>query len=124
MGVRHDRSSGSPDKSSVPLSPRLSVRSDRSAQFVPADGVADHGLADVLRTVRLAGALFFVTQASSPWVLEIPDGATLAPAILPAAPHVLSYHIVVSGAGWARLRDGAAVKIAAGDILVFPHGES
>ena len=102
---------------------RLPVPTEGLAQPAAADGAADHVLSDVLRTVRLAGALFFVTEASSPWVLEIPDGATLAPAILPTAQHVLSYHVVVNGAGWARLRAGPAVRIAAGDILVFPHGD-
>jgi AraC-like DNA-binding protein len=80
-------------------------------------------LSDVLRTVRLTGAVFFVTEASSPWVLEIPDGATLAPAILPNAQHVLSYHVVIHGSGWGGLRDGAPVPLEAGDILVFPHGD-
>jgi AraC-like DNA-binding protein len=73
--------------------------------------------------VRLTGAVFFVTEASSPWVLEIPDGATLAPAILPAAQHVLSYHVVIDGAGWGGLPDGSPVRLEAGDVLVFPHGD-
>jgi AraC-like DNA-binding protein len=81
-------------------------------------------LSDVLRTVRLTGAVFFVTEASSPWVLEIPDGATLAPAILPSAQHVVSYHVVIRGSGWGGLRDGAPVRLETGDVLVFPHGDA
>jgi AraC-like DNA-binding protein len=80
-------------------------------------------LSDVLRTVRLTGAVFFVTEASSPWVLELPDGAMLAPAILPGAQHVLSYHVVIHGSGWGGLPDGAPVRLEAGDVLVFPHGD-
>jgi AraC-like DNA-binding protein len=86
-------------------------------------GVAADVLSDVLRTVRLTGAVFFVTEASSPWVLEIPGGATLAPAILPRAQHVLSYHVVIRGSGWGGLSDGAPVPLEAGDVLVFPHGD-
>src|SRR5262249_60018877 len=77
----------------------------------------------VLRTVRLTGAVFFVTEASSPWVLEIPDGTTLAPAILPGAELVLSYHVVINGSGWGGLPDGDPVRLEAGDVLVFPHGD-
>ncbi|MET0151139.1 MAG: AraC family transcriptional regulator [Candidatus Binatia bacterium] len=88
------------------------------------DGTAADVLSDVLRTVRLTGAVFFVTEASSPWVLEIPDGATLAPAILPRAQHVLSYHVVINGSGWGGLPDGAPVQLEAGDVLVFPHGDA
>jgi AraC-like DNA-binding protein len=77
----------------------------------------------VLRAVRLTGAVFFVTQATSPWVLEIPDGATLAPAILPGVQNVLSYHVVINGSGWGSLRGGPPVPLEAGDVLVFPHGD-
>jgi AraC-like DNA-binding protein len=80
-------------------------------------------LSDVLRTVRLTGALFFVTRASAPWVLEIPDGTTLTPAILPAAQQVLSYHVVIQGSGWGSLPAGTPVRLEAGDVLVFPHGD-
>jgi AraC-like DNA-binding protein len=90
---------------------------------VREDGIAADVLSDVLRTVRLTGAVFFVTEASSPWVLEIPDGATLAPAILPRVEHVLSYHVVINGSGWGGLPDGAPVRPEAGDVLVFPQGD-
>ena len=74
--------------------------------------------------MRLTGAVFFVTEASSPWVLEIPDGATLAPAILPGAELVLSYHVVIHGSGWGGLPGGDPVRLEAGDVLVFPHGDA
>ncbi|MGH7278237.1 MAG: AraC family transcriptional regulator [Candidatus Rokuibacteriota bacterium] len=80
-------------------------------------------LSDVLRTVRLTGALFFLVEASSPWVIEMPDGATLAPAALPGAQDVISYHVVTNGAGWGGLLHGAPVALEAGDVLVFPHGD-
>jgi len=80
-------------------------------------------LSDVLRTVKLTGALFFPLEASSPWADEIPSAAVLARAVLRGAQHVVSYHIVTSGACWATLRDGPTVHLHAGDILVIPHGE-
>ena len=80
------------------------------------EGPASDVLSDVLRAVRLTGAVFFVTQATSPWVLEIPDGGTLAPAILPGAQNVLSYHVVINGSGWGSLRGGPPVPLEAGDV--------
>lgn len=86
-------------------------------------GVAGDVLSDVLRSVRLTGAVFFVTEASSPWVMELPDGATLAPAILPGVQHVLSYHIVTNGSAWVNVPDEKPVRLVAGDVVVFPHGD-
>jgi AraC-like DNA-binding protein len=84
--------------------------------------VSGDALSDVLRTVRLSGAVFFLVDASAPWGIEVPDGATLAPAVLPRAQHVISYHVVTGGACWGELRGGAPVRLEAGDVLVFPHG--
>lgn len=44
-------------------------------------------LSDVLRTVRLPGALFLVVGASSPWAIGVPEAARLAPPVLPRAQH-------------------------------------
>jgi AraC-like DNA-binding protein len=80
-------------------------------------------LSDVLRTVRLTGALFFPMETSSPWVDEIPAAKEFAATVLPGAQHVVSYHIVMRGGCWAALRDQPAVRLEAGDILVVPHGD-
>ena len=80
-------------------------------------------LSDVLRTVRLTGALFFPMEVSSPWIDEVPAATTFGPLVLPTAQHVVSYHVVTEGACWAALRGGAPVRLEAGDILVIPHGD-
>jgi AraC-like DNA-binding protein len=80
-------------------------------------------LSDVLRTIRLTGALFFPLEASSPWADEIPEARGLAPAVLRGAQHVVSYHIVSRGACWVTLEDAPAMHLEAGDIIVVPHGD-
>jgi AraC-like DNA-binding protein len=80
-------------------------------------------LSDVLQTVKLTGALFFITDAAPPWGVEVPDGAALAPVILPRAQHVMSYHIVTRGSCWARLMGEPTVALEQGDIIIFPHGD-
>lgn len=79
-------------------------------------------LSDVLRNVRLTGAVFFPMDVSSPWVDEIPNARTFASIVLPGTQHVVSYHIVRTGSCWAALRGEPPVRLAAGDAFVIPHG--
>jgi AraC-like DNA-binding protein len=78
----------------------------------------------VLRVVRLTAAVFFRVEAGAPWVIEVPDGATLAANVSPRAQHVISYHVVLDGACWGGLPGAAPLSLAAGDVLVFPHGDA
>jgi AraC-like DNA-binding protein len=81
-------------------------------------------LSDVLRAVRLTGAVFFAIDASSPWVAETPPGKAVGPYILPGVEHVIEYHVVTAGTCWGGLLDEPALKLEAGDIIVFPQGDS
>ncbi|MEO3434786.1 AraC family transcriptional regulator [Inquilinus sp. CAU 1745] len=92
------------------------------AQRLPAE--ADI-LSDVLRTVRLSGALFFDVRASSPWVAETPPAAELASMVMPGAQHVIEYHVVVAGECWAGLTETGAepVRLTQGSVAVFPQGD-
>ena len=80
-------------------------------------------LSDVLRTVRLTGAVFFPMETSSPWADEIPAASAFAHIVLPGAQQVVSYHIVTEGGCWAALRGGSPIRLEAGDILVIKAGE-
>jgi AraC-like DNA-binding protein len=79
-------------------------------------------LSDVLRTVRLQGALFFLVDATSPWCVEVPPAHDFAGIILPAARDVVSYHVVVEGRGLATV-PGETVGFETGDVIVFPHAD-
>jgi AraC-like DNA-binding protein len=80
-------------------------------------------LSEVLRTVKLTGALFFLVDATSPWGVEVPHAGVFGPIVLPRAQHVVSYHIALRGCGYASLPGTRPVRFAAGDIIVFPHGD-
>ena len=80
-------------------------------------------LSDVLKAVRLTGAIFFDVQASTPWVAETPPGASIVKRFFPAADHLISYHAITSGECWASADGEAPIKLTAGDIVVFPHGD-
>ncbi len=86
-------------------------------------GLTGDPLSDVLRMVKLTGALFFVVHASSPWGIEVPPADAYSAIILPRAQHVVSYHIVLKGSGWASVPEIGSTSFHAGDILVFAHGD-
>jgi len=81
-------------------------------------------LSDVLRAVRLKGAIFFSIHASYPWVIESPRSALLAPHVMPGAQHVIAYHVVASGGCYAGLPGEPLSELESGDIIVFPQGDS
>lgn len=82
-------------------------------------------LSEVLRTVRLTGALYFEVNAAHPWVAVTPSMRAIGATVMPGAQHVIPFHVVVTGQAWARPDDGAAPpeRLGPGDIVMFPHGE-
>jgi AraC-like DNA-binding protein len=80
-------------------------------------------LSDVLRAVRLSGAVFFDIRAAEPWVAATPPGAAIVGAMFPGAEHLISYHVIIAGSCWAGPAHVAPLHLSAGDIIVFPHGD-
>jgi AraC-like DNA-binding protein len=83
-------------------------------------------LSEVLKAVRLKGAVFFDVEASAPWVAEALPAKQIAAAILPDSEHVMEYHVITSGNCWASVigHDMPAVKLEAGDVVAFPQGHA
>ena len=80
-------------------------------------------LSEVLRVVRLEGALFFNAEFSTPWSISSPQSSAIVPYLHPEARHLIIYHFLTEGRAYARLRDGPRVELTAGDIVIFPHGD-
>src|SRR5262249_61284906 len=57
-------------------------------------------LSDVLRAIKLTGAVFFTVDVSPPWSAPVPNAETLRPIIMPSAQHLISFHLVTAGGGW------------------------
>ena len=81
-------------------------------------------LSDVLRVVRLNGAYFYGVEASGSWRVETVAARQLSPRIMPAAEHLISYHIVTDGRCCGGLVDEEPVELDPGDVIVFPHGDA
>lgn len=92
----------------------------------PASSAAAGGadvLSDVLRSVRLTGALLFFVEASSPYLAEAPASELLAPIILPGAQHIVSYHLLMEGSCYCEIAGQPPLHLSAGDVVVIPHGD-
>ena len=85
-----------------------------------------HGdtLSDLLRTVRLRGAVFYYVSYREEWAAEAPPASEIAEAVMPGAEHVMEYHMVAKGGGWAATSGLSPVKLATGDIVMFPRGDA
>jgi len=80
-------------------------------------------LSDVLRSVRLRGAVFFYITGNGEWAAEAPPSAQLAPMLMPGVEHVMEYHALARGSCWASMAHGDSVRLSAGDVVLFPHGD-
>lgn len=80
-------------------------------------------LSDVLRSVRLRGALYFHVSGKRDWVAEAPPSREIAAAVMPGSEHVIEFHAMISGAGWGAVVGGDTVRLDAGDVILFPHGD-
>ena len=79
-------------------------------------------LSDVLRAVKLTGAVFFTVDVSPPWSAPVPSAETLRPIIMPSAQHLISFHLVTAGGCWAIPQRSEPVRLEVGDVVVFPGG--
>jgi AraC-like DNA-binding protein len=101
---------------------------DRSA-FLPKTsksnepGVVD-ALSEVLKIVKLRGALFFNAEFSAPWCVASSQSSQVAPLLCPGAGHVIIYHYLANGRAYAELRGGSRRDLGPGDVVIFPHGDA
>ncbi len=81
-------------------------------------------LSELLRAVRLRGAIFYYVDGISPWVAEAPAAREIAAAILPGAEHMIEYHVVTEGRCFGALAGGESVELHEGDVIMFPQGDA
>ena len=81
-------------------------------------------LSEVLKVVRLQGALFYNGEFSSPWSVTATHSPTLARYVAPGADHVIMYHLITEGHASVRLENGERENLVAGDLVMIPHGHA
>jgi AraC-like DNA-binding protein len=82
-------------------------------------------LSEVLKAVKLDGALFYNAEFSAPWCFRSPASLSIAPYLSPDSRHVILYHLLTEGRGYAHVEgDDRPLPLNAGDIVIFPHGDA
>jgi AraC-like DNA-binding protein len=89
-------------------------------------------LSEVLRTVKLKGALFFNGEFSAPWCFESRRSASVADSLSPllhdpspsGTSRLIVFHFLTEGRAYARLPNGLREELGAGDIVILPQGDS
>lgn len=81
-------------------------------------------LSDVLRTVRLRGAVFYYVSFRERWSAEAPAAREIAGAVMPGAEHVIEYHMIAKGDGWAAVSGLSPIRLGTGDVVMFPQGDA
>lgn len=81
-------------------------------------------LSDVLRNVRLRGAIYYYVSGTSSWVAEAPAARDIAAGVMPGSEHVMEYHVVTRGTCWGAVVGETPVRVGTGDIVLFPQGDA
>ena len=80
-------------------------------------------LSDILKAVRLEGAVYLDAEFTAPWCTLASHGLDAIRKRLPRAEHVICFHFVAAGRFKVRLGDGTEAQVAAGDLILFTHEE-
>lgn len=80
-------------------------------------------LSDVLRAVKLTGAIYFDFNVTPPWVAEAPHACDIANLVMPGAERVIEYHLVAKGSAWGHAIGDEPIHLREGDLLIFPQGD-
>src|SRR5262245_54295569 len=97
----------------------------RSMEFAespcPPGGACMEVLTEVLKAVKLNGALFYNAEFSAPWCAHSVDAETVNSHLSPQAQHVIIFHLLTQGRCYANLEgDDRQVLLNAGDIIIVP----
>jgi AraC-like DNA-binding protein len=82
-------------------------------------------LSDVLKSVRLEGAVYINAEFTAPWCVLSKYGISRARNRLAGAEHVVFFHFLTEGRCKVRLADGSQeLEASSGDLLLFAHDDN
>jgi AraC-like DNA-binding protein len=80
-------------------------------------------LSEALNAVRMTCAIFFNAEFTAPWGFASPPAPTIARILAPGSERLVLFHLVTEGEALFRTEGAEDLHVAAGDIVVFPHGD-
>lgn len=81
-------------------------------------------LSEVLRVLRLHGALYYNAEFSAPWMVHAAASEFLKQYLAPGSGRLIIYHLITEGRAVARTDESRPLALEPGDIVVVPHGHS
>jgi len=79
-------------------------------------------LSDVLKSVRLEGAVYINAEFTAPWCVQAKFGLASVRARLAGADHVVFFHFLTEGGCKVRLAGSVeALEVTTGDLVLFPE---
>jgi AraC-like DNA-binding protein/quercetin dioxygenase-like cupin family protein len=80
-------------------------------------------LSEVLRIVRLSGAIHFCSEFTQPWSYLSSDPQTTAVRLKVPEGSVIPFHICVEGHCWVTSGALGRIRLETGDVIIFPRGD-
>lgn len=93
-----------------------------TSEFI--DPTSGDPLSEVLQSIRLRSAYFFLWNPKWPYDTGVPNGEKFSDQLLPGADQVISYHIVLEGPCWGCVEGEPPMLLESGDIMLLPHGDA
>ena len=73
-------------------------------------------LSEILRVVRLVGAIFINARFTAPWCYQSPRADSAAPVLEPSAERVVIFHFITEGECYVEMEGHPPMRLCAGDI--------
>jgi AraC family transcriptional regulator, alkane utilization regulator len=80
-------------------------------------------LSEVLRVVRLSGAIHFLGEFTQPWAFSTSPPEMLAARLKVPEGSVTPFHVCMDGGCWVISGKLAPIRIETGDVIIFPRGD-
>jgi hypothetical protein len=80
-------------------------------------------LSEVLRVVRLSGAIHFCAEFTRPWAIISSPPDMLPARLVPGAESITPFHIATSGSCWLSCGKLPPIWMEVGDVVVFARGD-
>ncbi len=80
-------------------------------------------LSEVLRVIRVSGAVHFNVEFMRPWSVVTTPPDLLASRLMPGAEAITLFHLATDAGCWVMCGKLEPIRIEPGDVLVFPRGD-
>lgn len=81
-------------------------------------------LSEILRVVRLVGAIFINGRFTAPWCYQSPRADSAASILEPGAERIVIFHLITEGECYVEIDGELPVHLTAGDVVIFPQGHA